>query len=390
MEPRAMPEWSAEILLEDGTSVNEFLLKNGLAMLDEGPTSGLSAAELTRYKAAETEASTRHLGIWASESQPYIQAKTPMQREQEWKERERDELGLFLLMQAILTMSILWLLYLHWNNPIALRATLSLLYLPLGFLLMVTFSAGSTGWLFRKGPVVALYVIAIILICMALAILNFVRLVVRGPAELWGAVGVGVRRAQSVFLFFVGLWVLIALFTLVYRVGGTKSWRTALSHSSSNALGVPATLLSQGAQLGHRFSEISLVERIAFIVWLGFCAAKIAPKSKFQSRTKRWNVSVAVASMLIVNISVVTGFALCFFAALWHSGLIEPVNRSNYLWFSLATFFRQGSAAIPVESRWVQLLQIIELHVGLFLGLVGFRVIYALTASPGPEASAAP
>jgi hypothetical protein len=381
----ARPESPAEVLLEDGTSVNEFLLKNGLTILNEATTSGLSPAELMRYQAAETEASTRHLGIWAGEPQPYTEAKTLMRREREWKARQREGLGLFLVVQVILTMSILWLLYLHWNNPIAQKATLSLLCLPLGFLAVAAFSAGSDAWFARKFPVLAVYGIEAALIFTALAILNFVRLVVRGPAELWGAVGIGVRRAQSVFLFFGGLWVLIALFALVYRVGGAASWSTALSYSSSITLGVPATLLSQGAQFGFRFDEISLVERIAFIIWLGFCAAKIRPKSTFQSRTRRWNVGVAMASMLIVNISVVTGFALCFFAALGHAGLIEALNRSNCFWFSLATLFRQGSAAIPPGAPWIKLLQIIEVHLGLFLALVGFRVIYALTTSQGRD-----
>jgi len=379
----AAPESPAEVLLEDGTSVNEFLLKNGLAMLNEGQTSGLSTAELMRYKAAETEANTGHVGIWAGEPQPYTEAKTLMRRGQERMARQRETLGLLLVVQAILTMSILSLLYLHWNSPIARKATLSLLFLPLGFLTLVMYITGPIAWLVRKSPLTFVYWMLAVSVCSTFAFLNFVRLVARGPAELWGAVGIGVRRAQSVFLFFAGMWVLIALFAFVYRVGGAGSWSTALSYSSSITLGLPITLVSQGAQFGFRFDNISLVERIAFFIWLGLCAARIRPKSTFQSRTRRWNVGVAVASMLIVSISVVTFFALCFFAALGHAGLIEALNRSNCFWFSLATLFRQGSAAIPLDAPWIRLLQIIELHLGLFLGLVGFRVIYALTTSQG-------
>lgn len=369
------PESPAEVFLENGASLNELLLRNGLAMLDEGPLNGLSLAEFTRYKAAETEARTRTIGIWASDSHAYLEAKERMQNDQITKARQKADWRGALVLQIVLLLSILALLYLHANNPIAQKATLSLLVIPLGFLLAMF--GGTDPLTARTNPQLAGRSAVAILFFFGLAIFNFVRLVVKGPGELWGVVWIGVRRSRSIFLFFAGLWTLIILFAAVYRFGGIETWGPALKYSSSIMFGLPAADLSQNKWFNLSISTISLVEKVALIMWLGLCAARIRPDSSFPVETRKWNVAVAVASMVTVNISVVSCFAICFLLGFEIAGL-EDLTRSDAFWFSVATLFRQSHHIMAPDSLWIRLFQIIEVHVGMFLGLVGFRVIYAL------------
>src|SRR5262249_3096771 len=72
-----------EVWLDDKSSLNELLLADGYAMLDEGTSSPLTSLELSRLRAAETGARQAHKGIWGEPTDLYASEKARMLRERE-------------------------------------------------------------------------------------------------------------------------------------------------------------------------------------------------------------------------------------------------------------------------------------------------------------------
>ena len=380
-------ESPADVAFENHTSVNETLFSSGYAMLDENPFSDFKAGErYKQYKAAETEAISAQRGIWQNVNEKtYKEQKTLMVRT---AEREWAGMGFYFGMQLLLAAVILWLAYLVRSNIRAVEAILALLILPIANLapdlwLWLKSSGDPMQYTNAAKAYEAHLMIPIVAIVVCLiAFVIFSVLVAAGPADAWGAAGVGLRRSKYVWFFLIGVWATVLLFAVVYRYSQSIGWDSAFHSSYVIALGLPAGIVGQTSPSGLSV----LLEKIAVLMWFGFCAAAIRPSPTLFG-TFRWNLAVASACFLIVTISTTSLFAAIYFMLSFNAGnLAAPTGRMECFWLSLATLFRQNYSSLTLASWWAEFYAVTEVHVAFFLALVGFRTLWALPwASPDAQ-----
>jgi hypothetical protein len=360
-------------------SVNGALLADGYAMLDEGELSLLSVQELDKFRSAEMLARRGLKGIWVEATDVYISEKARMLQERELSLKQSQGAGLLLKVQGAFVLSVLWLAYLLRRNPNASVAALVLLLIPVGLLMpaYVRFSVSP-----RSNPYAAnSLLIALALLCVSVWV--FVWLVRRGPAEQWGAVGMGMKRTWPLVIFFAGLAINIVIFAILYQSVDHLGRASALHESISIALGLSALPPLSG-------TTGALIQKIVLLIWTGFCAATFSPQSSIRSRSIGWNVLVAIASLSIVVIAVVSTFALCFSASFEASRITDAVDMRQCLTLAFATLFRQSYLGPSVHTTGIWILQVIEASLGLFLALVGFRTIYGMASPAARTATASP
>lgn len=168
----------------------------------------------------------------------------------------------------------------------------------------------------------------------------------------------------------------------VYRLTEKLSWAASVHDSISIVLGLPSISWVHAGTW-------PVVEKIIFILWFGFCAATLPPKSTLPLGSRRWNVFVALGSLWVVVLAVVSLFSLFFLDECEALGLSDGTNVRECLMLAAGTLFRVNYSGVPANSIGIWSIQVIEASIGLLLGLLALRVIYA-TASAPPGTSMTP
>jgi hypothetical protein len=363
-------ETPTEVFLNE-KSVNEAILANGYAILDEGELNLITDEERNKFRAAEKVAQNGHKGIWADPTDVYSRQTTRMLEDRELALKQRQGASVLLKLQGIFVLMVLLLAYLVRRDPDASKAALVLLLIPVGMLMPAYVRFGVS---FRSNPYAAnSLLIAFSLLCVSVWI--FMRLVTRGPAEHWGAAGIGIKRSLPLLIFFAGLTTIITIFTMVYEAVDHLGRPSALHESVSIALGLsvaPALSATMGA----------LAQKTVLLILTGFCTASFSPQGSIRSRSITWNLLVAITLWLIVAIAAVSMFALCYSAAFEAGRMTDAVDIGHCLKLACFTLLRFSYSDPSIHVSGIWMLQTIEASLGLLLTLVGFRTIFWMV-SPG-------
>ncbi len=366
------PEQPSEVILADGSSVNEALLEQGYAVVDI-TWRYLGKKDRERYEAAEARARATNRGIWSSgeTGQVYLGIKERLQREQILKDRGT---AFYLIAQLLLTLVVVALIYVTHNDPASFAAALKLLVLPFVLAFAELLRATWPPW----GPLSEGQYVFGYWVLVAATFLWVVRqmliLLVSGPLGEWRTLWTKSEAVQAVVGFFLTLWGLIFSFGLLYRIIGVSgsTWEGLhLSMVHMLNLGYQVPIMS-----GSAFDAIVLFEKLVKWVMLLLFGAMV-PRLHAGAVWKRSALVVSVCSFLVFALAISSAFTNLYYFNVDLEGFSRPLDRREAFLFALATFALVSYSNVYATSKSMLLGQIVEIHFGLFMGLVGARFLFA-------------
>lgn len=369
----------SEVLLNDGSSLNQFLLANGYAAFDF-TNDFLEKDDRARYEAAEAQARSARLGIWSSPDsvQKYVVARELFERKERLK---RTGFGFYVLTQILLilvTAILMWISHKHYGSE-SFIAVSKLLAIP-GALLLIAFVrlVWTTGALQSENPAVdrayAAY-LTMIFIVVFWGAKQFITLVAQGPLREWQTLWQSSQAKKAIRLFFIGLGVLIFVFALTYRlVGGVDSILASLKIS-----------LSQTLNLGYPFPKTSAIEKVVYAQnlslwgWLLFCPAFVPNLKDEQSANLSLPKAIFITLVSLAVLVLVTAsvFANIFYYNIHLDGFSRPLDLAECFFLALLTFIGKSYQDIYPTSGWMVLSQSLEVCIVLALKLVAFKFIFS-------------
>lgn len=370
----------SEVLLKDGTSLNELLLARGYAFLDFTDLHR-SKKDQERYESAQERARTANLGIWSSPES--VRAYQTLRDKFELQESlKRAGLVYYIITQVGLAIVILMLMYVSRQDKTdkgrkSYVAASKLLAFP-GTLLLVELLRWTWMWPLRKSDPYGNMLYAFHLFFVGLIIFwggtQFFTLVRHGPLKEWQTLWAISEARRVVWSFFSLLWCLILIFGIVYRIfGGAGSLGTSMHLSLSKALslGYPVTIPKTLA-----LDYIMVLNHYAAWLLLAFCVVFVPePREKPEPPTLRRAVFLSLSSCVILVLVVASVFANLYYYNIHLDGFSRPLNLAECFLFALTPILKTSYGNVYASSNWLMILHIIEIHLIFFLYLVGWRSI---------------
>jgi hypothetical protein len=394
--------YSEIVRLNSGAVLNELLLRDGLAILDS--TQELFPQEREHYGVAQAEAMDTKRGLWSSPENGnfYRQTLLRMAAPPASVNSKPSIKGFseFLIAQGMLFLFAIVLLVFSWSEPKTRSAALFLLSLPVFFIapfILIWFApqlgieplgtypyplAGRRNFP-SDNDIFWLPYYALFFLMLGVWIWAFFVLVRDGPLQEWQSIWKKSRVPETVLLFFLGLIAIVFLLGFLYRgFGEFETFVAALHASVSTALGLPS-IIQQGDVASF---NLSVVERVIINLWLLICAALLPRPDRTvalgTSRLRAFTVSISsIGAGTLVLASI---FAGLYFV----SGFADQI--SECLWFSLSNLFRMSYTKAPSSSFLLQSIQSMEVLVGFFLSLIGFRSILSVLQPQAASGGATP
>jgi hypothetical protein len=363
----------SEVLLEDGTSLNELLLAQGYAVVDFTDLR-LSPREHARYAAAEAQARAARRGLW--NSAPAAQAYTAARERYKEQERlRRSGTLLYVLAQVLLAAVILVLRRACRSDPVSFAATSKLLAVPGA---LVSFELLRWIWTrpFPKDePSLVQPFIFGLLAALAWGAWQTFLLVAYGPVHEWQALWTISRAKRVVLQFFAALWSVVILFGFAYAAaGGAGGFLESMQLSLSETFHLGQPL----AAVNPRLHGVSVAHAFTVFLLLALYGVLIPPlKDRRLPLSLRSAITLSLSSFLVLALVVASVFANLFYFSISFGGFQPLLDRGTSFLMAAALAMGFSYEGVHATSAWTYLVQIFEAHISFFLQIVALRFIFS-------------
>ena len=368
----------SEVLLDDGTSLNELMLEKGYAAFDFTELR-LLEEDRARYTAAEARATQTGQGIWSS--QEYGRLYQDIRAKFELRERLKESGSVFyVLTQIALVIVTLTLMYVSRQDSLNFKAATKLLAIPVAMLMIELTRRTWVQFRPEKDLNFAYLYSYYFLVTGAiiwLGVKQLFVLVAHGPLKEWQTLWRISRARRAVRNFFIALWCSILLYSLAYRFfGGVDSLKTATYFSFSQTFSLNLPIIIEKTKA---LNTVVVVHSISiYLLLLLFGSLVPGLKNKPLSLSIRSALVLCVSSLFTLTLAVASMFANLFYYNIHLEGFNRPLDLQESFFLALQLIIGKTYSDVYPLSGWMMIFQLVEIHLGLFLKVVALRFIFSV------------